>query len=331
MKVELGIAALALAATGLIACGDDAPEYPHAAEPADAPALTQKPAGQLFDVGVMPEGLTVDPATGLIAIGLRDPNLLAIFDPGKGEVVRKVALSSAPRHLSFDEQNHSVLVAAEQTDELIEVPLPNGKPVRTPVGDHPHDAVAAPDGRIFVGDEFGDTVSVVDDGKLVKTIKADVQPGGVADAGRYIAVIAVAQRTLGVIDSHSLRQIASVPAGDGPTHIETMGKRAFVADTDGGAVLEYEIGPKPRMLRSTKVEGAPYGTAIDEQRKRLWITQTALNEAIEFAIEPDGLRKIATYPTVRQPNTITIEPASGDAYIASRTDGQLQRISPKGD
>lgn len=330
MRTALGAVAATFAATALVACGDDGSDYPQAAEPAAAPALVQEPAGKVFEVGVMPEGLTVDPATGLIAIGLRDPNFLAIFDPAMEKVVRRVPLSSAPRHLSFDVADHSVLVAAEQTDELIRVPLPSGKPVRTPVGDHPHDAVAAANGRIFVGDEFGDTVSVIRNDQLEETLEADQQPGGVAEAGRYLAVIAVAQRTLSVYDSDSLKQLASVPAGDGPTHIETIGDRAFVADTDGGAILEYEIGPEPRQVSSTEVGDAPYGMALDEKRKRLWVTLTAANEAVEFAIEPKGLRRIETYPTIRQPNTIVVEPSSGDAYVASRTEGELQRITPEG-
>ncbi len=330
MRTGLGFAAFALAGVGLVACGDDSSEYPPAAEPAQAPPLTHKPVGKVYDVGVMPEGLTVDPRSGLIAIGLRSPNLLEIFDPAKGRVVRKLPISSAPRHLAFDEADHSVLVPAEQTDQLIRVPLPKGKPVTTDVGDYPHDAVAAPNGRIFVGDEMGDTVSVVRDDKLETNLSADQQPGGVAAAGPYVAVIAVAQRTLSVFDSRTLKQVASIAAGDGPTHIKTLGNRAFVADTDGGAITEYEIGPKPRELRSTHVGGTPYGLALDPRRKRLWVTLTATNQAVEFAIEPHGLRKLATYPTVRQPNTVVVEPSTGDAYVASRSDGQLQRIKPRG-
>ena len=59
------------------------------------------------------------------------------------------------------------------------------------------------------------------------------------------------------------------------------------------------------------------------------MTLTARNEVVELAIEKDGVRKLATYPTVRQPNTVAVEPATGDAFVTGKIDGLLQRISPR--
>ncbi len=54
-----------------------------------------------------------------------------------------------------------MLVPVERGDALVQVGLPGGEVLsETPVGEFPHDAAAGPDGRIFVANEFGDTLSI---------------------------------------------------------------------------------------------------------------------------------------------------------------------------
>src|SRR5215210_2863890 len=79
-----------------------------------------------------------------------------------GEVVRNVELPESSRHLSLAGPGGPVLVPAESADTLVQVGLPEaGTIAETTVGASPHDAAAAPNGRIFVGNELGDTASVV--------------------------------------------------------------------------------------------------------------------------------------------------------------------------
>ncbi len=39
----------------------------------------------------------------------------------------------------------------------------------------------------------------------------------------------------------------------------------------------------------------------------------------------------ATYPTVRQPNSVAVDPRSGEVFVAGRDEGQMQRIEPAGE
>ncbi|MBJ7472513.1 MAG: hypothetical protein JHD16_14500, partial [Solirubrobacteraceae bacterium] len=80
------------------------------------------------------------------------------------------------------------------------------------------------------------------------------------------------------------------------------------------------------LSRRVYVAGAPYGVATDETRKRLWVTLTARNELVEFGLHgrPHILQRI---PTVRQPNSVAVDPESGDVLVAGRTEGQLQLLA----
>ena len=140
-------------------------------------------------------------------------------------------------------------------------------------------------------------------------------------------MVAVSERVMATYDAETLDQLGSVPAGTGPTHVAAAGRRAFVVDTTGDAVLELDIGADPRLVSTTPAPGAPYGIAIDPRRNRLWVTLTARNEAVAYAITSSGLRPLERYPTVRQPNTIAVDARSGDPLVAGRSaGGPLQRI-----
>jgi DNA-binding beta-propeller fold protein YncE len=225
-----------------------------------------------------------------------------------------------------------VLVPAEDSDELFRVDLESGFAESVGVGDFPHDATALGD-RVFVGNEMGDTLSVIEDDEVVETVDAPVQPGSVVSSSGLIAVIAVAERVLTVYDPETLEELGTTDAGEGPTHIRTIGDRSYVIDTQGDAILEYKISRSgAELVDETPVEGTPYGVGVDLERRRLWVTLTELNEAVEFSTGRKGLEEIARYPTVEQPNTIGIDPRTGAALVAGATEeGSLQRIDPEGD
>jgi DNA-binding beta-propeller fold protein YncE len=312
---------------GPLGCGEGVPSLPPAAEPARSPPLTAPPAGETVALlGGLVEGLAVDPRTRLAAAITRDPQALTLVELDSGLIARRVPLPAVGRHLELARPGGPVLVPVEGADVLITVPLPDGPPLQTPVGDFPHD-VAVAGARAFVADEMGDTITVVERGEAVRTVEAPVQPGGIVVGGGYVAVVAVAERVLRTYDPRTLESLGEVSAGVGPTHVVAAGSRAFVADTGGDAVLELRLGPAPELVRRTAVAGAPYGLALDRRRDRLWVTLTARNEVVEYSIAAGRLREIARHPSVRQPNTVAVDPETGDVLVAGKAGvGPLQRI-----
>jgi DNA-binding beta-propeller fold protein YncE len=314
-------AVLALAAP---ACGSRGPDaLPPAAEPASSPQAAAPPAGRLVDVGFKPEGVVADPRTGLVAVGLRQPDELALVNGATGEVRRRVPLPAAPRHLALGDSG--VLVPAEDADTLVTVRLPDGRATETEVGDEPHDAAEAA-GRVFVADEFADRLTVVGGG----TVRVADQPGGITplDRGRQIAVVAVRARVVETFDAATGRRTGSAPAGVGPTHaVSDGGDYLFVTDTAGGALFVYHLRPRLELIRRYPLPGSPYGIAIDNRRHRIFVTQTARNQLTEL-IAGGRPSLVARYATPRQPNTVAVDEASGRVFVTGKVDGVLQLLDP---
>lgn len=315
---------------GVSGCGSATfvSDLPPAAEPASAPPLTERPVGRVVPVGFKPEGAVADPVTGIVAVGLREPDELALVDGRTGEVTKRVRLPGAPRHLQLAGDGGPVLVPAERADALTRVSLPDGVPDSVPVGRFPHDATQA-GGRIFVGDEHGNTMSVVD-GDRVRRFPIATQPGGLApiDGGRALAVVSVRERVVEVYDTDTLELLGSAPAGAGPTHVIAGSQgRFYVADTVGDGLLVFETRPALRLSRRVALPGSPYGVTVDRERARLWVTLTARNRLVELSggARPRVLR---TFPAVRQPNTVAVDPATGRVFVTGKADGVLQLFDP---
>ena len=309
-------------------------EPPPPPEPAEAPPVEEEPAGRVVEVRGGPEGMVADPGTNLVVVGLRDPDVLALLDGESGKPVRQVDLPESPRHLQLAAPGGPVLVPAERSDSLAQVTLPDGEvSEETPVGTFPHDATAAPNGWIFVANEFGNTVSVVEDGEEIRTLEAPQQPGNVTATGDgLVGVIGVRGLALEIYDAETLESSGRIDAGEGPTHVVAgPDGRFYVADTRGGAILVYEVRPEPGRVASAPLPGGyPYGLAMDAEREQLWVTLTAENSLVRFDISGATPREMDRYATVRQPNTVAVNPETGRVYVAGR-DGEIQILDPEGE
>ena len=312
----------------LASCGDS--ESLPTPEPADSPPLQERPAGKVSSLSDEPEGLVADAVTGLVAVALRDPDRLVLLNAGSGRITTRVDLPESARHLQLAAPGGPVLAPLERAGLLARISLPDGDLKTVAVGKFPHDATGVGGGRVVVGNEFGDTLSFLDGARTLATVPAPEQPGGLAAAGDMVAVVAVTERVLEVFDTRTFRSLGSADAGVGPTHIvAARPSEVYVADTQGDAILRFRLGPEPKLAQTIELEGTPYGIALDAPRQRLWVTQTALNRAVSLDLSADPPRVESSYPTVRQPNTITVDQRSGRVFVASRTESELQWFDPE--
>ena len=322
-------ATLALLLTLLAGCGSDpdpAPEPLGAAEPGSSPELTAEPAGTVELLDQQPEGIVYDGVTDLLAVAVRDPDRLLLVRGETGEVERTVELPGHARHLQIGAPGGPVLVPAEDSDMFLTVSLPDGQVTRTDVGDYPHDAAQTASGRILVADERGGTLSVVEAGDVVTTFDDVTQPGGITAVGDVAAVVDVGAFTLSTYDVVAETALDVVPAGEGPTHLVTDRRGGVVvADTRGDALLLFDVDPL-RQRAAFPLAGTPYGIAYDATADIVWVTLTARNEVVGISLVGAAPAEVARFPTVRQPNTLAVDPVSGRLWIASRTTGELQTI-----
>ncbi|MEJ7717111.1 MAG: hypothetical protein WKF31_03785 [Thermoleophilaceae bacterium] len=227
--------AILVALTG---CGSSPPSELPVPEPAASPAPREEPAGRVVDVGNAPGGRGGGP-------GDRDRRArLPQSEPARARRRShrrdgaRGAPALLPRHLGLAGPGGPVLVPTEAGGSLVQVSLPEGKVLSTTrVGRTPHDADAA-GGRIFVGNEFDDSVSVLEDGRELKRLPAARQPGGVAGTDVAVGVVSVTGRVFEAFDARTLRSLGRVSGGVGPTHVVAEPEGCYyVADTQGDAVL----------------------------------------------------------------------------------------------
>ena len=314
------------------AAGRAGPVRTDVPEPARAPALTRAPAGTVVPIPGAPEGLAVDDRDGIVAVGLRRPDGVALVRAATGRVRTVVRLPGAPRHLQLAGPAGPVLVPAERIGQLFQIALPSGKVVAdTRVGRQPHDAAAAGP-VVFVGNEYSNTVSLVRGSRQIAVEPAPVQPGGVAAArdGSVVVVVGVRGRQIEAYAPDG-RALGTAPVGVGPTHVRAAPNGLFyVADTEGGAVIFFRVtADGPHQAGSVRtVCCTPYGIAIDGRRGLVYVTLTATNRLESFRISGDGLTPDRVWPTVRQPNDVAVDEVTGRVFVAGSDDDQLQLIDP---
>ncbi|MEP7023394.1 MAG: hypothetical protein ABJB47_06185, partial [Actinomycetota bacterium] len=307
LPIRLAVAITAAALAGAVGCGTAAPAGHHASpgpvatpsatrtdvpEPAVAPPAATRPAGRVVSLPGGPEGLAVDDRDGVLAVGVRSPDGVALVSAATGRVRKLIHLAGAPRHLQVAGRGRLLLVPLEGQRRLVQLALPGGAVVAsTMVGHQPHDAAGA-GSLVFVGNEYADTVSLVRGGKQIAVEPAPVQPGGVAAArdGSVVVVVGVRGRQIKAYTGAG-RPLGTAPAGVGPTHVRAgSGRLFYVADTEGNAVLVYRVGAHgPRQVQSVPTEpGRPYGIAVDSRRHLLYVTLTASNRLESFRISARG-------------------------------------------
>jgi DNA-binding beta-propeller fold protein YncE len=313
--------------------GDFAPRrlpepLPPPAEPATAPAVTVTPAGRIVAVGSVPEGIVADPTTRRVAVAVRDPAQLVLLDTDSGQVTGHVPLPGVLRHLQLAAPGGPVLVPDESSNSLLQVALPAGTVLsQVPTGTLPHDADEAANGTIMVADEGGGTVVAVRDDKVVHTFDDVTQPAGLAHVGNVVGLLDVRENTLTFYDAAALTPITELAAGQGPTHVVAdRHGRMIVADTRGGALLVYTPPPQAAQVARIALPGAPYGITYDADHDRLWVTVTAADQVVGYDMSAPTPREVARFPTVRQPNTVAVDPTTGRLFVTGTADGTVEII-----
>lgn len=303
---------------------------PRAAEPKRGPRLERAPAGRVVRVGRRPQGVAIDPRSGVAAVAVRSPARLVLLGVGDGRIRRTVRLPGHARHVGLARPGGPFLVPAQSADALVEVDPRTGAKRVTEVGRYPHDATAV-GSRSFTADGVGSTLSVVRDGRRVGQVPVDAQPGGVVAVGDRVAVVSARSYTVELYDgtSDDPRGSGSRNAGLGPSHA-ALGPRGRLAvtDTRGRSLMVYDTRPGLRFYARLKVGGVPVGIASDVRRGRIWVALSDRNRILPIDLTGDEPRVGQAVNVVRSPFSFAVDPASGRLVVASTTSGTVQLIDP---
>ncbi|MHC2859756.1 YVTN family beta-propeller protein [Bradyrhizobium diazoefficiens] len=171
-------------------------------------------------VGASPSGLAVTPDGKLLLSADRDDDSVSVVDTATRARKAVIKVGTRPFGVTIDTDGKRAYTANVGSNNISVIDIATGSEIgRVPVGMRPY-AVALAQGRGFVTDQYGGTVSVFDLATLkpVKRINVGDYPEGInatAD-GKRIIVACWESNTLDIIDTTELKVIGEVKTGDGP-------------------------------------------------------------------------------------------------------------------
>jgi DNA-binding beta-propeller fold protein YncE len=297
-------------------------DNPTAATPARSPAAGT-PAGAVLPLAGSPTSMAV--ADDLLAVAVDSTVLLyPLTSSGLGQPTT-VPLSGPADTLSVD--GSRLLASVGAGGELVRVTLPGGAVAPAAIDGEPVSAAAFGD-RTLVAVRDRQAVAVLNGDRIHRMISGGLLSADqVLSTGEHAVVFDRLRNAVFALDVPAGTINEGLRAGQGSTNAVTdRFGRVLVADTRGDALLAFSVDPL--LLRQNfPVPGAPYGLAYDRERDLLWVTLTETNEVVGYDIAGEEPRERHRFPTVEQPNTVTVDEKSGRVIVASATGKGIQVIA----
>ncbi|APA98781.1 YncE family protein [Nocardia seriolae] len=288
------------------------------ATPAAAPAAKAAPAGEVSPSA--PISLLFDePATGVLAAVVDSGTTLQLSDQGR---TRSITLPGKAAALSAGKPGE-ILVAVP--GKIVRVDAATGAVTELGVDGDVRSAALRSDGTLVAGLANGKVVLLDADGTVRHTISG-LSSADAVDV-RDGAIVVLDRRQTAIVQTDGDTRLGlSLRAGDGATNMigDHFGRR-LVTDTAGGALLVYTADPLVLHQRFP-VGSSPYALAYDQRSETVWVTLTSSNEVVGYDLSTGIPVEVGRYPTVRQPNAVTIDDRTGDMFVGSATGDGLQRI-----
>lgn len=329
------VAGLLFCVTFAAACSshplETAPPTIAPAQPAQSPPVAASPAGVVLALGGHPQAAMFDAATSRLAVltpGSDSAAPSGITVVGTAQPPRSIALPGPATALTGDGRGTAYLsghggyfVVDLSADHAVRVDV-DGAP------DTDFTAIARrADGKLMLGSADG-AVYLLDQPAASRT--------AVAKRNKLFARVdsIVAQGNTAVVLDRGQTSVTAIGAGGNAEQALRAGRgattlaadpvgRVLVADTRGGQLLVF--GVDPLILRQAyPVRQAPYGLA--GSRGLAWVSQTATNMVIGYDLTTGIPVEKVRYPTVRQPNSLAFDDASGTLYVVSGSGDGVQVI-----
>ncbi|MEC3976858.1 YncE family protein [Amycolatopsis sp. H20-H5] len=302
-------------------------QNPVAVQAAVSPATTVKPAGQVI-TGPAVTALVTDPATKTLTVAISQPPSLRIYDLASlsGAPRATVPLPGVVERLTVSPAG--VLASVPSKGVLAQVTLPGGQLRSIPVAGQPAAGVMD-NGQTLVAVRDRKAVEVLAGGAVTKTITGQIYSADdVLDTGTGVVVLDRLRTAVFSVDVAGGTIGAGLRAGDGAANaVSDSYGRVLVTDARAGALLAFSA--KPLLLRQRyPVDGGIYGIAYDTQRNLAWVTLTGRNEVVGFDVRGGEPVEKFRFPTVRQPDSVTVDEQTGSVVVGSADGEGTQVIQP---
>lgn len=300
------------------------------AQAAESPPASVNPAGAVRPLGGHPQAAVFDSATHQLAVlspgsDPAAPAGISIF----GDTQVTVTLPGPATALAADDRG-SVYLAARGCYFVVDLAAAHATQVDVAEAQQVQFTAIArrADGKLVLGSADGTVYTLASAPKtgsatIGNRIKIFARVDSLVTQGNTTAVLDRGQTSLTTIgaDGHVEQALR---AGEGATTVaaDPLG-RVLVADTRGGELLVYGVGPLI-LRQACPVREAPFGLA--GSRGLSWVSQTASNTVIGYDLSTGIPLEKVRYPTVRQPNSLAFDEASDTLYVVSGSGAGVQVI-----
>ncbi len=299
-----------------------------AAAPAVSPAADATLPGTLLGVSGGITSVATDATTHTLAVALRQPAELLLYSLTDLQAApRTVALPGAVSDLSLATPGGPLLAPVTTANQVVEVTLPTATTHVVPVSDGPTSATVV-GGHLLVAQAAHKSLVLLDGDTVIRTITGEVTPQEVVTVGSEAVALDPLRTAVFDVDPTVNTVVGGTRAGDGATNevVDDFGD-VLVTDTRTGELLVFSADPV-LMRQRFPVAGSPYGIAYDPKRDLAWVTCTKLNQVVGYDVAGGEPVEKYRFSTVRQPNSVAVDPDSGRVIVASADGGGVQVIQP---
>ncbi|MFB8000831.1 YncE family protein [Nocardia sp. NPDC056000] len=290
------------------------------ATPAAAPVAAAAPTGEVTPFAAV-GALLAEPSTGILAVLSDAGKTLSLIDKSG---TRAVPLPGPAAALAAGKPGE-ILIAVP--GKVLRLDAATAKVTEIAVDGDVRSVALRADGDLVAGLAKGKVLILAPDGAVRESISGLASADAIDTSTDTIVVLDRRQSALTELNLPDKRLGLTLRSGDGATNLigDHFGRR-IVTDTAGAELLVYTADPLVLRQRFP-VGSSPYALAYDQRSETVWVTLTGSNQVVGYDLSTGIPVEVGRYPTVRQPNTVTVDARTGDLFVGSATGDGLQRIS----
>jgi hypothetical protein len=329
--------AACIAVTGACSASEDTSSSSEGAEvnqepttsiaPPPAPATqTAAPSGQVAEFPAIDAMTRVGDRIAVLTGGRTELRLIENIDSAAD--AQTLTLPSPAKQMSAGRDDR-LFLALDHAIGVVDLDNPNlaeGFASYNIDRDNVSSVVELPDSRIVAGAGNGDILVIDQAGDVKSTIAGLSSADELIIAGGTVVALDKPQTSLTEINLDSGGFGLSLRAGSGATQMVTDHYgRILVSNTPAKEILVYTAGQLVLHQRFP-VGAEPYALAYDDATDRLWVSFPALGQVASYDLSSGTGVEDQRFDTVRQPNSLVIDPATGGLLVGSADGAGLQLI-----
>lgn len=288
--------------------------------------------------GQSPAGPTPpEPAgvAGSVWVADETGNSLTVLDTATNTVATTLTGIQGPHNVQVGQDGATVYSTSNTTNMVVAIDAGTYQVTATaPTGPHPAHVIEAPNGKVYVANSDGGTVSMFQSQSLQTLGRIEVggMPHGLRAAadGSVIIVANHMSGALDVIDAKTDQLQFSVPVGAGPAQVAVSadGRYAYTGLTEPAAVVKVDLNART-VVGSVTVSAAPVQVYLTPDDATVVSADQGTPDAPGHTvslIDTATMTVRASVATGAGPHGLVIDPAGTLAWVTNSYDNSVSVV-----